>query len=225
MWCVGEINADYVERREDVLATYEKPGSPAEPVICLDEKPVSLHAEVREPIPAQPGSPAKRDSEYKRCGTANLFCAVEPKAGWHWTQVTARRTAHDFAEVIERIVGRYRFARTIHLVLDNLNIHCRKSLIGRYGETKGGSLWSRITPHFTPKRGSWLNMAELELSMLSRECLGKRRIPDAPALQRETRAWSRRATRQPRTIQWSFTRQRARSLFGYEPIKTARSQY
>lgn len=210
---------------EDVLATYEKPYSAAEPVVCLDEKPVTLHAEMREPRPLREGQPIRRDYEYRRCGTANVFCAVEPQAGWHLAQATAHRTARDFAEVIRTIVDRYRFARTIHLVLDNLNIHCRKSLVERYGEQAGGYLWSRLTVHYTPKHASWLNMAEIEVSLFSRECLGRRRLKDRDRLREEAKAWAQRACRDRRRIQWSFTRKRAREKFGYEPVTSTRSRH
>ena len=210
---------------EDVLATYEKPYSSAEPVVCLDEKPVVLHAEVRQPLPLREGQPTRRDYEYQRCGTANVFCAVEPQAGWHWVQVTAQRTARDFAAVIREAVEHYPFARTIHLVLDNLNIHCRKSLVERYGEQEGGYLWSRLTVHYTPKHASWLNLAEIEVSLFSRECLGRRRLGDRDTLCREAKAWAQRARREHRRIRWSFTRKRAREKFGYEPLKIKGSRH
>src|SRR5215470_17270745 len=124
MWCVAELDAEYIERMEEVLGVYEKPYNAAEPVVCLDEKPVSLHAEVRPSRPAAPGKIAKRDSEYKRCGTANVFCAVEPKAGRHFTFPTPDRSGREFAKVVDLIVRQYPQARTIHLVMDNLNIHC-----------------------------------------------------------------------------------------------------
>ena len=123
---------------EDVLATYEKPYTAAEPVICLDEKPVTLHADIRPPIPAAPGRMAKRDNEYKRCGTANVFCVVEPKAGRHFTLPTPNRSAPEFAQALETVVSSYPGARTIHVVMDNLNIHGRKSLTDYFGEERGG---------------------------------------------------------------------------------------
>jgi hypothetical protein len=119
MWCVAELSPEYIEKMEDVLAVYEKPYNSAEPVVCIDEKPVTLHAEVRPPIPMAPGKIAKRDNEYERCGTANVFCAVEPKAGRHFTLPTPNRSAPEFAKALETIVDNYPFARTIHLVMDN----------------------------------------------------------------------------------------------------------
>jgi hypothetical protein len=201
---------------EDVLATYEKPYNPAQPVVCLDETPVSLHADVRPPIPAKPGKPAKQDNEYERCGTANIFGVVEPKAGRHFTTATPNRTAAEFARMAVHIVEQYPFAQTIHLVVDNLNIHCRKSLIDSFGEQEGGYLWDRFTVHYTPKHGSWLNQAEIELSMHSTQCLGTRRIPDLEKLKRETQAWNSMANQKQTKINWRFTRRKARKMFRYE---------
>ena len=147
MWCVADLDAEYLRKMEDVLAVYEKPYRAAEPVVCVDEKPVSLHADLRPPLPARPGQVAKRDNEYKRCGTANVFCAVEPKAGKHFTFPTPDRSAPELARVLHRIIGSYPFARTIHLVMDNLNIHCRKTLTDHFGEEWGGYLWNRLTIH------------------------------------------------------------------------------
>jgi DDE superfamily endonuclease len=216
MWCVAELNADYIQTMEDVLAVYEKPYNPAEPVVCLDEKPVSLHADVRAPIPAKPGKVAKRDNEYRRCGTANVFGVVEPKAGRHFTTATPDRSAFQFAQVVCRLALQYPEAKTIHLVMDNLNTHGRKSLTDLYGADIGGEIWDRFTIHYTPKHGSWLDQAEIELSLFSRQCLGQRRISDLSLLQRETKAWSRQANRARTTINWRFTRRRARQTFHYE---------
>jgi transposase len=209
---------------EDVLAIYEKPCNPAEPVVCLDEKPVSLHADVRPPIPAKPGRVAKRDNEYERCGTANVFGAVEPKTGRHFTTATPDRSGAEFARMAGHIVEQYPFARTIHLVMDNLNTHGRKSLVDYFGEQEGGYIWDRFSVHYTPKHGSWLNQAEIELSLLARQCLGTRRIPDLSSLRRETKAWNREANRKRTKINWRFTRRKARKMFGYQkPLQRRRS--
>lgn len=209
---------------EDVLAAYEKPYKAAEPVVCMDEKPVSLHAEVRPPLPPRPGQVAKRDNEYKRCGTANVFCAVEPKAGKHFTFPTPNRSAPQLARVLSQIIASYPFARTIHLVMDNLNIHCRKSLTDHFGEEWGGYLWSRLTVHYTPKHGSWLNHAEIEISLFARQCLRQRRIPSLLLLQQEALAWNRRVNRAKVTINWQFSRKNARQKFGYDKNSFARSK-
>jgi hypothetical protein len=216
MWCVAELNPDYIEKMEDVLAVYEKPYNSVEPVVCLDEKPVSLHADVRPPIPAAPGRIAKRDNEYERCGTANVFCAVEPKGGRHFTLSTPDRSAPEFAQALDYIVSSYPLARTIHVVMDNLNIHCQKSLTNCFGEERGGAVWNRLTVHYTPKHGSWLNQAEIEISLFSRQCLGHRRIPTLGILRRESRAWNRKVNRDRVQINWRFTRKRARAKFRYK---------
>jgi hypothetical protein len=224
MWCVAELDADYVARMEDVLALYEKPYIAKEPVLCLDEKPVSLHSEVRPVRAARPGHIARRDSEYKRCGTANIFAIVEPKAGRHFTCATPDRSAAQFAQVVRRVLAAYPRARTVHLVMDNLNIHCEKSLTDHYGRRVGKQLWRRLTVHFTPKHGSWLNQAEIELSLVSRGCLGRRRIDTLAQLQLDIRAWNTRVNRARTCIRWQFTRKDARAKFGYQKNVSSRSK-
>jgi len=141
----------------------------------VDEKPVVLQEDIRVVQPARPGRLGRRDYEYKRCGTANVFCGVEPKAGRHFLKATATRSAAEFAEYLVGIVAAYPKARTIHLVMDNLNTHQRKSLVQQYGERVGGLLWNCFRVHHTPKHGSWLNQAEIEVGRLSRQCLSRRR--------------------------------------------------
>ena len=221
---MAELTPEYIQKMEDVLAVYEKPYNSAEPVVCMDEKPVTLHAEVRPPIPMAPGKIAKRDNEYERCGTANVFCAVEPKAGTHFTLPTPNRSAPEFAKALETIVDSYPFARTIHLVLDNLNIHCRKTLTDYFGEQEGGYLWDRLTVHYTPTHGSWLNQAEIEISLFARQCLGHRRIPSLAILERESRAWNRHINRERVKINWQFTRKKACAKFRYKSNSFRRSQ-
>src|ERR1700687_1949594 len=206
MWCVAELNEEYIARMEDVLALYEKPLSEREPVVCVDEKPVVLHADVRPPRPMRPGRIARRDCEYKRCGTANVFCGVQPKAGRHFTKSTADRCSPEFADYLLEIAARYPEADTIHLVMDNLSTHRRKAVVERFGEKDGGWLWDRFTVHYTPKHGSWLNQAEIEISLFRRQCLGRRRIADRASLRKETQAWSLRMNRHRVPIQWKFTR-------------------
>ena len=215
MWCVAELDEDYIRQMEEVLALYEKPYRKAEPVLCLDEKPVPLHADVRPASPARPGQVAKRDNEYCRCGTANVFAVVQPKAGWHLNRATPNRSAAQFAMVIRDLVAAYPFARKIHLVMDNLNTHCRKSLTDHFGHQDGAYLWGRLQVHYTPKHGSWLNQAEIELSLISRQCLGTRRIPSLALLKSELRAWNARANRTRTRINWKFTRRAARRAFRY----------
>ena len=187
MWSVPELNEEYLARMEDILETYEKPYDPKQPVICLDEKSVTLHADVRPPSPPVPGREAQQDSEYERRGTANVFCAVEPRAGSHFTFVTPDRSAAEFAP----------------------DIHRRKSLTDYYCETAGNRIWDRFTVHYAPTHGSWLNQAEIEVSLFARPCLGQRRIPDLKTLQGETRAWNRRVNRDKVRINWRFDRKTA----------------
>ena len=224
MWCVADLDAEYVGRMEDVLALYERPYDATAPVVCLDEKPVSLHAEVRPPRPARPGHLAKRDNEYERCGTANVFAIVEPKAGRHLTCATRDRSARAFARQIHAVVAAYPRAHTIHLVMDNLNTHREKALIDQWGRRTGRRRWRRLTVHDTPKHGSWLNQAEIELSLVARQCLGRRRIAALRVLQAETRAWTARANRRKVRINWRFTRHDARRKFGYKTKLSKRSE-
>jgi hypothetical protein len=222
MWCIAELDQEYVERMEDVLKVYEKPLSSQEPVVCVDEKPVTLRKDIRKPLPMRPARVAKRDNEYERCGTANAFCGVEPKAGRHFTMITPDRSSPEFADFLHGIADRYAEADTIHLVMDNLSSHTCKALVDRFGEEEGGSVWDRFTIHYTPIHGSWLNQAELEISLYARQCLGKRRLGDLRTLRKETRAWSRRMNRKRIRINWTFTRRKARKKFHYKN-KTKRS--
>jgi hypothetical protein len=224
MWCLPQIDATYLTRMEDVLELYERPHNPQEPVVCLDEKPVSLHGEVRAPEAARPGVVAKRDSEYKRKGTANVFCAVEPRAGRHFTFPTPRRSGAEFAKVIATLARRYPFARTIHLVVDNLNIHCQKSLTAHFGPEQGERLWKRFSVHYTPKHGSWLNQAELEIGLFARQCLGLRRLPVLGTLKAEARAWNRQINCKRTLINWNFSRNDARNVFHYQENLFMRSE-
>jgi DDE superfamily endonuclease len=217
MWCVAELSEDYIAKMENVLKVYERPYDLQEPVVCLDEKPITLHADVRPASPAKPGREARQDNEYERRGTANLFCAVEPKAGRHFTFATPDRSGFEFAKVAFELALQYPAATTIHLVLDNLNIHRRKSLTDLLGSEIGTEVWNRFTVHYTPTHGSWLNQAEIEIGLLSRQCLGRRRIPDLATLKRETRAWNRRMNHACVRINWKFDRRAARRKFAYTP--------
>ena len=153
-----------------------------------------------------------------------LFCAVEPKAGRHFTFATPDRSAVQFAQVAFELAMQYPEATTIHLVMDNLNIHRRKSLTDLLGEEIGGEVWNRFTVHYTPTHGSWLNQAEIEIGLFSRQCLGKRRIPDLKTLNRETRAWNRRMNTAHTRIQWRFGRNDARRKFRYNKNTFKRSE-
>jgi DDE superfamily endonuclease len=220
---VAELDQEYIEKMEGVLEVYEKPLSAQEPVVCVDEKPVTLHQDVRQPLPMKPGSVAKRDNEYQRYGTANAFCGVEPKAGRHFTQITPNRSAPQFADFLRGIAHADPEAEAIHLVMDNLSSHTRKAMVDRFGEQDGGALWDRFTVHYTPTHGSWLNQAEIEIGLFSRQCLGKRRIGDEATLPREARAWNRKVNRKRLKINWKFDRKNARKKFKYK-YKTKRSK-
>jgi DDE superfamily endonuclease len=192
-------------------------------VLCLEEKPVSLPADVRPPSPAAPGREARRDNQYQRGGTANVFCAVEPQAGRPFTVPTPNRSGAEFAPVVCHLTDQYPAAKTIHWVVDNLNLHGRKSLTDCYGEERGGEIWDRFTVHDPPVPGSWLNQAEIEISIFSRQCLGTRTIPALKTLRRETRAWNRPMNRIQTKIHWKFDRKAARRKFGYKKKPFMRS--
>lgn len=197
---------------EDVLDQYAKPLDPAEPVICLDEKPYQLLDDVRPATNSAPGVIAKQDYEYRRCGTCSVFVAVEPKAGKRFVQPRRQRTRVDFARFVRDLMKRYPHACWIHLVLDNLNTHNPQSLIKTFGERSANKLLKRIQWHYTPKHASWLNMAEIEISALDRQCLG-RRLPTLEDVQRHTAACSHARNRQQITIDWNFKRTDARRVF------------
>ena len=189
---------------EDVLSLYAEPHDPARPVVCFDEASKELHAEVREPIPPAPGHPARRDYEYARRGTANIFVAVEPLAGVRRLTVTERRGTLDFAEQMRRLCDEwYPGATTIRVVLDNLNTHGPQSLFAAFAPEEAWRLARRLEFRYTPKHASWLNMAELELSVLARQCLS-RRIADAATLATEVAAWEARRNAMRAKINWTF---------------------
>ena len=224
MWVVADLDEEYITKMEDVLDVYERPYDQQEPVVCLDEKPITLHADVRPASPATPGREARRDNEYERRGTANVFCAVEPKAGRHFTFPTPDRSGFEFARVTVELALAYPEARTIHLVMDNLNIHRQKALADVFGAEMTAQVWDRFTVHYTPTHGSWLNQAEIEIGLFSRQCLGKRRIPSLKILKAEARAWNRRANRDRVKINWKFDRRAARRKFGYKCQPFTRSK-
>jgi transposase len=209
---------------EDVLRLYAKKQNDAEPVVCLDERPVQLLDPARRGLPMRRGVPARADYEYVRRGTANIFCVVEPLTGRRLTTATSKRAGSDFARMLAKIARRYSAARVIHLVVDNLSTHSERCIKAALGDEEGRALWRRFRVHFTPKHGSWLNAAEMEVSLVSRECLGGRRIGDLETLQREVRAWSRCADQQRRRIEWKFRVGDARRTFRYDGITTSRSK-
>lgn len=196
---------------EDVLDLYAEPYDPRRPVVCLDEKPVTLHADAHPSLPLAPGRPTRHDYEYVRQGTANLFVCVEPLAGRRHVRVTDRRTTADYAFLIRQLVDDvYPDAAVIRLVQDNLNTHAPASLYATFPPHEARRLLRRLEVHYTPKHGSWLNMAELEIAVFSRGCL-KSRVGDRVTLERRVSALEAERNAARRTITWSFTTPDARA--------------
>ena len=203
-------NADFVAAMEDVLEVYQRPYDPLRPQVCLDETSKQLTKEVRTPVPAEPGRPARVDSEYERNGTANLFMMFEALRGWRHVEVTEQRTKIDFAQVIRDLVDvHYPEAETIVLVMDNLNTHKVASLYEAFPPAEARRLIEKLEIHYTPQHGSWLDMAETELGTLSRQCLD-RRLPDRETLTREVAAWEAARNTAESKVHWRFTTEDAR---------------
>ncbi len=215
MWCIAELNDEYIERMEDVLKVYERPYNCEEPVICVDEKPVALFADSRERQPAEPGKLEKVDYEYERNGSANVFCGVEPKAGVYLNKVTETRDGWEFGSFLSDIYRQYAGAKKITLVMDNLSTHTEKSLHEFLGKTDGAKLWKKFDIHYTPVHASWLNQAEIAIGMFSRQCLGDGRVRTVDNLNRITNSWNAWINKKATKFQWRFTRSKARSSFGY----------
>ena len=195
---------------EDVLDLYAEPYDAARPVVCFDELPVQLVAERRSPLPVRPGAPARYDYEYTRAGVANLFVLLEPKRGWRHLTVTAQRCKADFAEQMRwLVVEGFPTATTIRVVLDNFRTHSWEALYESFPAEEARRLVRTLEFHYTPKHGSWLNMAEIELSVLSRDCLA-RRIATSDLLATEVAAYQRRRNTAARPIEWTFTCDKAR---------------
>jgi hypothetical protein len=216
------VSAEFVWRREDVLDLYAQPYDARYPVVCFDESPYQMVGEVRHPQPAQPGQPQRYDYQYKRNGPCNLFVFFEPRSGWRHVEVTDRRTKHDFAQCLRRLVdGSYPEAEVIRLVVDNLNTHTPTALYETFPPAEAPRLWQRLEFHYTPKHGSWLNMVEIELSVLAGQCL-KRRLPDKATIQHEIAAWERQRNEAKATVQWRFTTDKARTklqrLYPSQPV-------
>jgi hypothetical protein len=195
---------------EDVLGVYTRPSDPARPVVCLDETSRQVLADVRAPLPIAPGTPRREDPEYARHGVANLFLVCEPLRGWRDVIVSDRRTRLDWAACVKALADtHYPAAEKIVLVMDNLNIHSPASLYEAFPPAEAKRLADRLEIHHTPKHGSWLNMAEIELAILQRQCLD-RRLGDRATLEREVAAWVRQRNAAARTVDWRFTADEAR---------------
>jgi hypothetical protein len=211
-WCIPkEQNADFVAKMEDVLDTYALPYNADCPVICLDEKPYQLLDEIREPIPMKPGQPRRIDNEYLRCGTSSIFVMCEPLKGWHHAHARVRRTSVDFAHEVNWLLteSRYKNAAKIKLVVDNLNTHNIASLYKAFPAPYARELARRIELHYTPKHGSWLNIAEISISILVKQCIC-RRIKNIELLNTEIAAWEVQYNSTCKTINWQFTTENAR---------------
>jgi hypothetical protein len=212
MWCIPNLTPEFKERMEDILVLYAKPYDPKEPVVCFDEKSKQLLKDSRALKATQPGKTRIRDYEYVRNGTRNIFVAMESKGGKRMTEVTKCRKKTDYARFVEKVIDSYPDADTIHFVQDNLNTHFITSLIEAFGVRKAKRLWKRLTLHYTPKHASWLNMAEIEIGVLSRQCI-KGRIPSAEVLERKIAAWEQRRNTKRCGINWKFTKAKARKVF------------
>jgi hypothetical protein len=211
VWCTPPAaNAEFVAAIEDVLAVYQRPPDPRRSLVCMDEASKQLVKETPPGPPARPGQAARYDAEYERAGGRNLFLATAPLLGWRCVEVTAHRTRTDWAAFMRTVADTvFPTAERIVLVEDNLNTHGPASFYEAYPPAEARRLAERFEFHYTPKHGSWLNMAEIELSVLSRQCLD-RRIPDAPTLEAEVAAWVSRRNQAGATVTWQFTTADAR---------------
>lgn len=212
MWCVPKLNKEFKEKMEDILNVYSKPFDPSKPVICLDEKPLQLLEDIRPSTLPACGKIAKQDYEYKRNGTCCIFVAVEPKAGKRFTFVRKQRTRIDFATVVKKVLEYYPSAKKIRFVFDNLNTHNEESLIKAFEKKEAKKMMKRIEFHLTPKHASWLNMAETEISVLSRQCLSQR-MSSLKSARSKTRSWQRRRNHLKICINWTFSKKDAKNVF------------
>jgi transposase len=214
MWCIPKVDAEFVARMEDVLALYAEPPDERRPVVCFDETPRQLIGEERVPVSAEPGKRRRFDYEYVRNGTANVFMFVDVNRPWRHAKVTDQRTCIDFAECMRDLVDEhYPDAERIRVVLDNLSAHSAAALYQRFEPAEARRILSRLEFHFTPKHASWLNMVEIEIGVMVRQCLD-RRIADKSTLISEIAAWERRRNREQARIDWMFTVERAREKLG-----------
>jgi hypothetical protein len=214
-------SAAFVWRMEAVLDLYEEPYDPRRPVVCFDERPCQLLADLRGPLPMRPGRGARVDSEYERRGVCNVLMAFEPSSGWRWTRVTERRRGREFAEAVCHLLREaYPEAEKIRLVLDNLSTHTKAAFYETFPAEQARRLARRVEFVYTPVHGSWLNMVEVELSVLVRQCLS-RRLADIETLRREVEAWERERNRLGASVDWRFAtsdaRNKLRSL--YPPVE------
>jgi transposase len=214
MWCIPQVDADYVARMEDVLDLYAEATDPKRPVVCFDESPIQLIGEARQPIPAKPGQIERYDCEYRRNGTANLFVFLDVNRPWRKVKVTQRRAAEDFATCMRELADvHYPEAERIRLVLDNLSTHSAGALYQTFPADEARRVLRRLEFHYVPKHASWLNMVEIEIGVLAAQCLD-RRIESYTRLVAETAAWEKRRNAERARINWMFTTEKARAKMG-----------
>lgn len=217
MWCIGELDEEYIERMEDILDVYERPYDRRYPVVCMDEKPVALFSDkVSRLLPRGPGEVLLKDYEYVRAGSANVFCAVEPKAGVYFNKVTDCRDGLEFSLFMTELARHYASAKKIVLIMDNLSTHTGETLERHLGKELAKQMLDKSEIHYTPKHASWLNQAEIAIGMYSRQCLGDGRVGDVNALRKKTAAWNKTATERKTIIQWRFTKSKARKSMDYK---------
>src|ERR671933_2326031 len=211
MWCIPEVNGEYVARMEDVLDLYAEPPDPSYPVVCLDESSLQLIGEVREAIPAEPGRVERYDYEYRRCGTVNLFVVMDAHRPWRKVTVSERRTARDYAARLRELVDvDYPDAKRIRVVQDNLSTHTPGALYEAFPAAEARRILRRLEFHPTPKHASWLNMVEIEIGVLKRQCLD-RRIAHREQLEAEIAAWEGESNASRARVRWMFTTETARA--------------
>jgi transposase len=216
MWCIADMDEEYIRRMEDVLDVYQRPYDEAFPVVCLDEKPVALFSDKTPRLPPRgPGEVMLKDYEYERAGSANVFCAVEPKVGRYFNKVTDCRDGLEFSIYLTELAGHYASASKIVLVMDNLSTHSCEILQQHMGEKVAKQISDRFEIHYTPVHASWLNQAEIAIGMYSRQCLGDGRVGDIDTLKKKTTAWNKSANKKQQIIQWRFTKSKARKSMGY----------
>jgi len=214
MWCVPVLDAEYVACMEDVLELYAEPPDDSRPVICFDEKPVQLLADIRKPLRTSPGRPRRYDYEYQRNGTANLFMFLNANRPWRHVKATEQRTTVEFAHCMRELVDDHcPDATLIRVVLDNLNTHKPSALYEAFPAAEARRILRKLEFHYTPKHGSWLNMVEVENGVIQTQCLS-RRIPDFKTLVKETKAWQQRRNKEKAMVRWRFTVREARVKMG-----------
>jgi transposase len=214
MWCIPQVDAEYVARMEDVLDLYAEQSDPKHPVVCFDESPTQLIGEVRQPIPPVPGQLERYDCEYKRNGTANLFIFLDAHRSWRKVKVTERRAAQDYAQCMRELVDvDYPDAEYIRVVQDNLSTHSAGALYQAFAPAEARRILRRLDFHYTPKHASWLNMVEIEIGVLRSQCLD-RRIHTREQLESEIAAWQRQRNASGARIKWMFTTDKARAKMG-----------